>query len=108
MLSRSLIALTKDFFQAIRQRSFTEAERTLETMKSKAKATEWYKGYINALEGMITSLKTNDTYALINQVKADEVKKLMKELNEQSKYTFHKEFDRGFFDAWVDYLETLT
>jgi hypothetical protein len=108
MLSRSLVSLTKDFFQAVRRRSFTEAERTLETIKSKAKATEWYKGYINALEGMITSLKTNDTYALINRVKADEVKKLIYEFNEQSKYTFHKEFDRGFFDAWVDYLETLS
>lgn len=108
MLSRSLIALTKDFFQAIRQRSFTEAERTLETIKSKAKATEWYKGYTNALEGMITSLKTNDSYALINQIESDKVKKLINEFEEQSKYTFHKEFDKGFFDAWVDFLETLS
>lgn len=107
MLSRSLVPLTKSFFLALTQRSFAEAERTLDKIKEKAKSTEWYDGYIQALEGMITPLKTNNRYALINQIQADEIKKLSREFNSNSKNIFHKEFDKGFFTAWANYLKHL-
>ena len=107
MLSRSIAPLLKDFFEALSQRSFAEAERSLEKINGKAKDTEWYRGFISALDGMVIALKTNDRYTLINQIKQENVKGLMKDFSIQSKSTFQTEFDKGYFTAWVNYLKSL-
>lgn len=98
------------YFQLITKRRFAEAERLLEDFKHHASSTEWSKGYLDALEGMLGGLKsTDDQYAFIgklefNPKKIDEVKN---EFVNHSRNRLHEDFDRGFFAAWADYMRVL-
>ena len=41
------------FFQLVTKRQFAEAERILERLKLKTPKTEWNRGYLRALRGML-------------------------------------------------------
>lgn len=101
-------SFTTQFFQLLTERRFTEAERALEQIRQGVKATEHYRGYINALEGMLIALKSNDDrYVFISQIEPSKVDELRTEFSQESKNPLHADFDRGFFVAWADYVSHL-
>jgi hypothetical protein len=95
------------FFQLLKGRRFAEAERVLERVKQNTNETEWNRGYIHALEGVLLAQKSNDSYAYIKNVNFEDeknLKKSRKEFLKEYKNKIHTDFDRGFFAAWADYM----
>ena len=102
-----------DFFPLIENNSWTKAENLLEQINKEKKNNEWIKGYIHALEGMISALKgglsTQEPYIFdlkkSNYKKLQEIKKMF---NEFGKNSLHKnDFDTAYFQAWNDYTYYL-
>ncbi|MFA5365489.1 MAG: hypothetical protein WC325_09960 [Candidatus Bathyarchaeia archaeon] len=95
------------FFQLVKARRFAEAERILERIKQKTNETEWNKGYIHALDGIVLAQKSNDTYAFLNNIdfnQEKDLKKYRKEFLKEYKNKIHSDFDRGYYAAWADYM----
>ena len=95
------------FFQLIRGRRFAEAERVLERIRQKTNETEWNRGYLQALDGILLAQKSSDSYAFIKKVNFEEekeLKKYRKEFLAEYKNKIHSDYDRGFFAAWADYM----
>ena len=100
--------LANDFFHELIEGRLKSADTTLQMMKEETRQTEWQRGYLNALEGMLTAIGSrNDKFVLINQIRAKEADKLTKLFFRRSKNKMLSEFDHGFFDAWVDYTKIL-
>jgi hypothetical protein len=99
--------LINRFFNHLNQRNFTEAERQLERIKKRTN-TDTKRGYLNALEGMLIALKSNDQrYAFISRIEEEKISNFKKEFTKQSKDPFFTDFDKGFFTAWADYMKII-
>jgi len=99
------------YFQLITKRSLTDAERILEDLKQKPPSSEWNKGYMSALDGMLIAARSNDDqYAFLSKINFDpqKIEELKNEFINHSKNQLHDDFDRGFFSAWADYMRLLT
>ena len=108
MASKKTETLVSNFFTDLIEGKFTSADKTLQSMKAEMRGTERQRGYINALEGMLSALiSKNDKSVLINQIGIKEADKLTKLFSRRSKDRLQSDFDRGFFEAWVDYTKTL-
>ena len=95
------------FFQLATKRRFAEAERVLERIKLKVQETEWNRGYFQALNGILSTQKSNDAYAFLQNLdlnNENELKKYRREFLKQSRNKIHADYDRGFFSAWADYM----
>jgi hypothetical protein len=95
------------FFQLVEGRRFAEAERVLERIRLKTNETEWNSGYLNALDGMLSTQKSGDSYSFLNNFifkDEKELKKFKKEFLKKSKNKISADYDRGFFAAWADYM----
>ena len=95
------------FFQLVDGRRFAEAERVLERIRLKTSETEWNSGYLHALDGILFSQKSNDSYAFLNNLNLKDekaLKKFKKEFLSESRNKIHADYDRGFFSAWADYM----
>jgi hypothetical protein len=95
------------FVQLLKARRFAEAERVLERIKESTNTTEWNSGYIHALDGVLLSHKSNDSYAFMSNIDLDDPKDLRKHRKEflrEYKNKIHTDFDRGFFAAWADFM----
>ncbi len=93
--------------QLLKARRFAEAERVLERIKDSTNSTEWNSGYIHALEGALVCQKSNDSYSFLANVDLDneiDLRKNRKEFLKEYKNKGHKDFDRGFFAAWADFM----
>ena len=97
------------FFQLIKGRRFAEAERVLERIRLKTNETEWNSGYLHALDGILNSQKSSDSYSFIKNVDFENdknLKKFRKEFLKEYKNKINADFDRGYFAAWADYMLT--
>jgi hypothetical protein len=95
------------FFQLVDRRRFAEAERVLERIRLKTSETEWNSGYLHALDGILFSQKSGDSYAFLKNLNFEdekELKKFRKEFLSESRNKIHADYDRGFFSAWADYM----
>jgi len=100
--------LTTYFFQLLRQRNLTQAERTLEEVSREGKNTEWRRGYVHALSGMLIASKSgDDKQVFINRMtdRDVDVLKIRRDLAKKSRDPLQTSFDKGFFAAWADYME---
>ena len=99
------------FFQLISTRQFAEAERILERLRQKIHVSERNRGYFQALYGMLLTQKNNDDrYAFLSSADVGNKKMLRmyrQEFQSHVDSRLHGEYDRGFFEAWVDYMKIL-
>jgi hypothetical protein len=102
---------TTRFFQLVTARQFAEAERILERAKQKTHVNERNRGYFQALHGMLLTKKNNDDrYAFMSGIELTDKKHLKdyrKEFLSHVESRLHAEYDRGFFEAWADYMKVL-
>jgi len=102
---------TTRFFQLITARQFAEAERILERVKQKMHVSERNRGYFQALYGMLLTQKNNDDrYAFLSNIDLTNKKQLKRfrlEFVSHTESRLHAEYDRGFFEAWTDYMKIL-
>ncbi len=104
--------LTTFYFQLLNGRKLSEAEEVLKKVKEGLDGSEWNKGYLNAMEGLLLAARSDDDrYLYLKRVKLGtqtlrEVKaKLRRCVGETG--LLNPEFDSGYFRCWVDYLKTL-
>lgn len=96
------------FFDNMLERKFTDAERELENIKNKKFPDEEYqKGYINALEGLLQSVKSGDERDFYNKTQANgkTLENYIDEFKEFRKIPIRSQFDQGFFSAWTDVFQ---
>lgn len=73
--------------------------------------SERNRGYFQALYGMLLTQKNNDDrYAFLSGVDLTNRKQLKhyrQEFLSHAESRLHAEYDRGFFEAWADYMRIL-
>ena len=97
------------FFQYVGERAWTDAEKELDTIRQKSENTQWSRGYVKALEGLLLAYKNDDDkYIYLPRVLAENkegtVDALRKDFAEFASNDLHGEYDRGYFKALEDYL----
>lgn len=98
------------FFQLVTSRQFAEAERILERIKQKMHVSDRNRGYFQALYGMLLTMKNTDRYAFLSTVDLTDkkqVKHYRKEFLGHIEQRLHDEYDRGYFEAWSDFMKLL-
>ena len=99
------------FFQLITTRQFAEAERILERLRQKIQVSERNRGYFQALYGMLLAQKSNgDRYAFLSSADLNNkkmIKAYRQEFQSHVDSRLHGDYDRGFFEAWVDFMKIL-
>ena len=103
-------AVVEKYVILIGQRRISEAERELQTIREKSDNSQWEKGYMKALEGLLLTQKsTSDKYSYLARVNLNEesAKKLKMEFTQHASNELHGEYDRGFFKALSDYVDIL-
>ena len=96
------------FFDNLLERKFTDAERELENIKSKKFPDEEYqKGYLNALEGLLLSVRSGDERDFYNKVPSNgnSMDSYIKEFKDFRKIPIRTQFDQGYFSAWTDIIQ---
>ncbi len=110
-LSRKEVILVNKVLKLLIERKLKDAGKALEKLELTMAEKEWSKGYFNALQGMSLALKSkNSRYIYLNQITTDDSKKIddiRKKFLKQTHNALHKDFDKGFFSAWSDYLKLL-
>lgn len=96
------------FFDNLQERKFTDAERELENIKEKRFPDEEYqKGYVNALEGLLLSVRSSDERDFYNRppMNGKTSEDYIKEFKDFRKLPVRTQFDQGYFSAWTDILQ---
>lgn len=89
------------------ERKFSEAERALEDVKTMSFSDEEYRaGYINALEGILLSVRSGDERDFFNRVEFNRssMKKYIEDFKKFKGSPIRTNWDLGFFSAWTDLL----
>ncbi len=100
------------FVQFVGERSWTDAEKELDIIRQKSENTQWSRGYVKALEGLLLTYRNDDDKyiylpkALANRTEED-TKALRKDFADFAANDLHGEYDRGYFKALEDYLSLL-
>ena len=100
------------FLEHVEARAWTDAEKELDIIRQKSDNSQWSRGYVKALEGLMLTYRTNDDkYIFLPKVLAsrteDMISSLKKEFSEFAANELHGEYDRGYFKALDDYFTLL-
>src|SRR5213080_5210181 len=100
------------FLENVEARAWTDAEKELDIIRQKSDNSQWSRGYVKALEGLMLSYRNNDDkYILLPKVIAnrteDAIRNIKKEFSEFVANELHGEYDRGYFKALDDYFTLL-
>jgi hypothetical protein len=88
------------YLRLVIERRIADAEKEIEQLRPKLGNTEWNRGYVKALEGLILTRKANsDNYLFFAKKEFDKksIKTLMKEFANNSESPLYGDYDRGFF-----------
>ncbi len=89
-------------------RRFTDAEKALGAIRERKFTDEEYKtGYINALDGLLLSVRSGDERDFYNKNNFDQksLKAHREEFKEFRKTPIRTQFDSGYFAAWSDIMQ---
>jgi hypothetical protein len=96
------------FFVNLHDRRFSEAEKTLTSIREKDLGNaEFKEGYLNALEGLLASYRSGDERDFLNKADSD-VKSMngyKKQFRDFVKEGVNSQFDVGYFMAWADLMQ---
>src|SRR5438309_7783870 len=100
------------FLEHVEARAWTDAEKELDVIRQKSDNSQWSRGYVKALEGLMLTYRNNDDkYIFLPKVLAnrteDTITNLKKEFSEFAANELHGEYDRGYFKALDDYFTLL-
>ena len=96
------------FFKNILERRFSEAERSIEAENKKQFGnSEFKKGYLNALEGILLSARSGDERDYFNQISANikTMENYRNRFDALAKPRMQSSFDEGFFSIWADFIQ---
>lgn len=108
MIPKKIQPLVRVYFELLAQRKLSAAGKALNDVRQRVHSTQWLRGYVNALEGMLAASESkNDRYVLINKIDPIKAGRLSREFLQHSRDELQADFDRGFFSAWADYLRFI-
>src|SRR5437667_2086118 len=104
--------LVNRFLEYVETRAWTDAEKELDIIRQKSDNSQWSRGYVKALEGLMLTYRNNDDkYIFLPKILAnrteDAISNLKKEFSEFATNELHGEYDRGYFKALDDYFTLL-
>ena len=68
------------------------------------------RGYFQALYGMLLTMKNSDRHSFLSTMdftNKKQLKNYRKEFLDHTESRLHDEYDRGYFEAWSDYMKIL-
>jgi hypothetical protein len=100
------------FLENVEARAWTDAEKELDIIRQKSDNSQWSRGYVKALEGLMLTYRNNDDkYIFLPRVLSNRTEEtignLKKEFSEFAANELHGEYDRGYFKALDDYFTLL-
>ena len=100
------------FLEHVEARAWTDAEKELDVIRQKSDNSQWSRGYVKALEGLMLTYRNNDDkYIFLPKILAnrteDAISNLKKEFSEFATNELHGEYDRGYFKALDEYFTLL-
>ncbi len=102
---------TSDFFGFISNDSKQNARKLLSRYIKEEIESDWTRGYLEALKGMINSLGNNGSHTpllfRIREKNGNGLREIRKEFSQRIEGRYTHEYDRGFLTAWVQYLSVL-
>ena len=106
--ARLSLKIAEMFFPLLEKKRWKKAKNILKQVKQNQETDEWTKGYIHALNGMISSLKMSDAspepyIVKMNQFEDKRLREVKREFNDFSDLFEKKEFDAAYFKAWEDF-----
>lgn len=90
------------YLRLIVERRIADAEKELEDLRPKIPNTDWNRGYLKALEGLLMTRKSNnDGYLFFAKKEFDKksLKTLMKEFTQTAASPLYGDYDRAYFSA---------
>ena len=104
----------KPFVKLIKQRDAKKTREWLEANKGELDPKdEFYKGYLLALQGMISALESGGELSAINKIlekryTQEQVAEILKGSRSRTGQKFRAKDEQGFSAAWVDFLNELS
>ncbi|MBN2334040.1 hypothetical protein JXL21_00675 [Candidatus Bathyarchaeota archaeon] len=97
-----------EFISNLLERKFSDAERSLEDVKGRNFSDEEYRaGYLNALEGLLLTVRSGDERDFLNknQFTPEKMKEYRQEFKDFSSSPVRTNWDSGYFAAWSDLMQ---
>jgi len=97
-----------EFIEYLLDRRFTDAERSLDTVKDCSFGDEEYKeGYVKAMEGLLLTVRSGDERDFLNKndFTPETLKDYRKEFKDFASSSIRTSWDRGYFAAWADLMQ---
>jgi hypothetical protein len=98
------------YLRLIVERKIADAEKELEDLRPKFGNTEWNRGYVKALEGLLMTRKANsDNYLFFAKKEFDKksLKVLVKEFADKAESPLYGDYDRGYFSGLVQLTKVM-
>ena len=98
------------YLRLVVERKIADAEKEIEELRPKFSNTEWNRGYVKALEGLLLTRKSNDDHYLFFARKdfdKKSLKALVKEFAHSSESPLYGDYDRGFFSGLVRLVKVM-
>jgi hypothetical protein len=98
------------YLRLIVERKIADAEKELEALRPKFGNTEWNRGYVKALEGLLMTRKANsDNYLFFAKKEFDKksLKALVKEFADKAESPLYGDYDRGYFSGLVQLTKVM-
>jgi hypothetical protein len=99
-----------EYLRLIVERKITDAEKELEELRPKFTNTEWNRGYVKAIEGLLMTRKANsDNYLFFARREFDKksLKTLEKEFTNNAESPLYGDYDRGYFSGLVQLTKVM-
>jgi len=103
-------AETGRYLRLIVERKIADAEKELEDLRPKVGNTEWNRGYVKALEGLLLTRKANnDSYLFFAKKEFDKksLKAVTKEFTQNAASPLYGDYDRGYFSGLAQLAKTM-
>jgi hypothetical protein len=98
------------YLRLIVERKIADAEKELEELRPKFSNTEWNRGYVKALEGLLMTRKANsDNYLFFAKKEFDKksLRALVKEFANNAESPLYGDYDRGYFSGLVQLTKMM-
>ncbi|MEM3018246.1 MAG: hypothetical protein QXO25_05140 [Candidatus Bathyarchaeia archaeon] len=97
-MKESNLQSASPYLRAVAERRLKDCEKEFEQLRGALTNSEWNRGYLKALEGLLLTLKSSDgRYLYLQRLKMDEktVKRLKEDFRKHSRSELHADYDRG-------------
>ena len=102
--------LVRRYVRSVYYEAYGEASRLLERLKELRGGDEYSEGRYYALQGLLVAAQRGDREALFLKLKGqgvEEVKAVREELSTRLKSPVIDDFDRGFFEQWLEIVDVV-